>query len=53
MATTIYMTRHGETIENSKGLFQGQTPGHLSPLGIEQAHSLRPRIAELEFHPIG
>ena len=49
MATTIYMTRHGETIENSKGLFQGQTPGHLSELGIEQAHSLRPRIAELEF----
>ena len=43
------MTRHGETIENSKGLFQGQTPGHLSELGIEQAHSLRPRIAELEF----
>lgn len=49
MATTIYMTRHGETIENSKGLFQGQTPGHLSELGIEQAVKLRPVLAEMTF----
>ena len=49
MATTIYMTRHGETIENSKGLFQGQTPGHLSELGKEQALTLRPKLAELTF----
>ena len=25
----IYLTRHGETIENSLGLFQGHAPGHL------------------------
>ena len=49
MATTIYMTRHGETIENSKGLFQGQTPGHLSELGLEQAAKLRPVLAGMTF----
>ena len=49
MAVTIYMTRHGETIENSKGLFQGQTPGHLSELGLAQAAKLRPVLAEMTF----
>lgn len=43
------MTRHGETIENSKGLFQGQTPGHLSELGLEQAAKLRPVLADMTF----
>lgn len=43
------MTRHGETIENSKGLFQGQTPGHLSELGLEQAAKLRPVLAGMTF----
>lgn len=49
MKTIIYMTRHGETIENSKGLFQGQTPGHLSEKGKEEALSLRPRLAGMTF----
>ena len=49
MAVTIYMTRHGETIENSKGLFQGQTPGHLSELGLAQAAKLRPVLAGMTF----
>ena len=52
MATTIYMTRHGETIENSKGLFQGQTPGTLSKLGIEQAIAARPAVATLQFDAV-
>ena len=52
MATIIYMTRHGETIENSLGLFQGQTPGHLSELGKEQALALRPALAALEFDAV-
>ena len=43
------MTRHGETIENSKGLFQGQTPGHLSDKGKEEALGLRPRLAAMQF----
>ena len=43
------MTRHGETIENSKGLFQGQTPGHLLDKGKEEALGLRPRLAAMQF----
>ncbi len=49
MQTTIYMTRHGETEENSRGVFQGQTPGHLSEKGKEEAKSLRPRLASMTF----
>lgn len=49
MKTILYMTRHGETEENAKGLFQGQSPGHLSQLGKEQALALRPRLKELVF----
>ncbi len=49
MSTTLYLVRHGETIENSKGLFQGQTPGHLSEKGKEEALSLRPRLANMTF----
>ena len=49
MQTTIYMTRHGETEENSRGVFQGQTPGHLSEKGKEEARSLCPRLASMTF----
>lgn len=49
MQTTIYMTRHGETEENSRGVFQGQTPGHLSEKGKEEAKSLHPRLASMTF----
>ena len=31
----IYLTRHGETVENSLGQFQGHAPGHLSEKGKE------------------
>lgn len=49
MSTTLHLVRHGETIENSQGVFQGQTPGHLSEKGKEEAVSLRPRLAEMTF----
>lgn len=52
MATTIYMTRHGETEENARGLFQGQTPGHLSQLGKEQAATLCPVLAQMTFDAV-
>ncbi|MBQ2787581.1 MAG: histidine phosphatase family protein [Bacteroidaceae bacterium] len=50
--TTIYLTRHGQTEENAQGLFQGQTDGHLSILGREQARMLRPKIEKLQFDAI-
>ena len=45
----MYLVRHGETIENSQGVFQGQTPGHLSEKGKEEAATLRPKLAEMTF----
>ena len=52
MSTTIYLVRHGETEENARGVFQGQTPGTLSKLGIEQAVAARPAVAALEFDAV-
>ena len=52
MSTTIYLVRHGETEENAKGLFQGQTPGHLSAKGKDEAASLRPRLAAMTFDAV-
>lgn len=37
---TLYLARHGETEENVTGVLQGHMPGHLTPLGIEQARQL-------------
>jgi len=36
----IILTKHGETIENKKGIIQGHLPGKLSKLGKEQAKKL-------------
>lgn len=38
--TTLLLTRHGETLENQKHILQGQLPGTLSPLGLQQAEAL-------------
>ena len=45
----IYLTRHGETVENSLGLFQGHAPGHLSDKGKEQAAMLGRTLADMSF----
>ncbi len=36
----IILTRHGKTIENEQGIFQGHLPGKLSEQGIKQAKQL-------------
>lgn len=36
----IILTKHGETIENKKGIIQGHLPGKLSKLGIKQVKIL-------------
>lgn len=46
---TLYLMRHGQTLENCQGLLQGQTDGHLSAEGVEQAHNLRNRLANTKF----
>ena len=40
----LILTRHGETIENKKGIHQGHLPGTLSKKGSEQAKKLALRL---------
>ena len=38
--TTLYLVRHGETVDNAAQIMQGQTPGRLNEKGIEQAEEV-------------
>lgn len=38
--TTLYLVRHGETVDNAAQILQGQTPGKLNEKGIEQAQEV-------------
>lgn len=49
MKTTLYLTRHGETVDNARQLMQGQTQGQLNDVGIGQAKQLRERLADTHF----
>ncbi|MEG0796144.1 MAG: histidine phosphatase family protein [Odoribacter sp.] len=42
----LLLTRHGETYENQLHLLQGQLPGRLSPLGIQQAEQLAVKLSD-------
>ena len=37
MMTTLYLVRHGETVDNVRQIMQGQTQGQLTEKGIRQA----------------
>ena len=37
METTIFLVRHGETVDNARQIMQGQTQGELNQRGREQA----------------
>ena len=45
--TTLYLTRHGETVDNARQLMQGQTQGELNDTGIQQARELAQRLSDL------
>lgn len=49
MKTTLYLTRHGETVDNARRLMQGQTQGQLNDVGVGQAEQLRERLADTHF----
>lgn len=49
---TIYLVRHGQTLENANGVFQGQTPGTLSALGKEQAETLCDTLVQMYFDTV-
>jgi len=42
----LYITRHGETLENIKGILQGHSEGTLSERGIQQAKKLARRLVD-------
>lgn len=49
MKTTLYLARHGETVDNANKLMQGQTQGQLNEVGMRQAEELRDRLTDVHF----
>ena len=47
--TTLYLVRHGETVDNANKIMQGQTQGKLNEVGIRQAETLRDKLARVHF----
>ena len=45
METTIFLVRHGETVDNARQIMQGQTQGELNQRGREQAEQVAQRLA--------
>ena len=37
--TTLYLVRHGETVDNANQIMQGQTQGELNENGVQQARA--------------
>ena len=50
--TTLYLVRHGETIDNVNQIMQGQTQGLLTDNGILQAKDVRDQMASERFTAI-
>lgn len=45
----LYITRHGETLENKAGILQGHSEGTLSETGIMQAEKLSAKLKDEKF----
>lgn len=45
--TRVVLVRHGETLWNRRGVYQGWRDAPLSPLGYEQAHRLAEALARV------
>ncbi|MBQ9677063.1 MAG: histidine phosphatase family protein [Prevotella sp.] len=43
--TTIFLVRHGETVDNARQIMQGQTQGTLNEQGREQARQVAERLS--------
>ena len=50
--TTLYLVRHGETVDNVNQIMQGQTQGRLTVNGIAQAQEVRDRMTSESFAAI-
>lgn len=45
MVTTIFLVRHGETVDNARQIMQGQTHGELNEMGLKQAQEVAARLS--------
>ena len=45
MVTTIFLVRHGETVDNARQIMQGQTQGELNEMGLKQAQEVAARLS--------
>ena len=45
MVTTIFLVRHGETVDNARQIMQGQTQGELNEIGFKQAQEVAARLS--------
>ena len=50
--TTLYLVRHGESVDYVNQIMQGQTQGQLTENGICQAQEVRDRMASEDFAAI-
>ena len=50
--TTLYLVRHGETVDNVNQIMQGQTQGQLTGNGVRQAMEVRDSLASENFAAI-
>lgn len=50
--TTLYLVRHGETVDNAARIIQGQRHGELSPTGVAQMEELAGLLSDTQFDVI-
>lgn len=50
--TTLYLVRHGETVDNVGKILQGQQQGELTPAGIKQIEELAVSLSDIHFDAI-
>ena len=50
--TTLYLVRHGETIDNVRQIMQGQTQGELTENGILQARQVAEELKDVDFEAV-
>ena len=50
--TTLYLVRHGETVDNVARIMQGQRHGELTSEGMEQIEGLATSLSDVHFDAI-
>ena len=50
--TTLYLVRHGETVDNVAKIMQGQRPGRLNVTGVQQIEELAETLRDVHFDAV-